>query len=54
MTLYPDVQRKAHTELDAVVGHERLPNFSDYESLPYIQAIAKETMRWQPVTPLGL
>jgi cytochrome P450 len=53
MVKYPEVQRKAHAELDYVIGRSRLPNFQDRESLPYISAIVKETMRWQPVSPLG-
>lgn len=53
MVLYPDVQRKAQAELDAVVGHTRLPDFNDYDSLPYINALSKETMRWHLITPLG-
>jgi len=40
-------------EIDAVVGNNRLPNFSDINALPYTNAIVKEAMRWQPVTPLG-
>ncbi|KAL7284540.1 hypothetical protein ACG7TL_001832 [Trametes sanguinea] len=51
---YPDVQRKAREELDAVVGPNRLPTFEDRDSLPYITAIAKEAMRWQSVVPLGI
>lgn len=54
MLLYPDVQGKAQAELDRVVGTNRLPDFSDYDSLPYIQAIAKETMRWHLIAPLGI
>lgn len=53
MVLYPEVQRKAQEELDRVVGPNRLPDFSDYDSLPYINAMAKETMRWHQVGPLG-
>ena len=53
MTLYPEVQRRAQAELDAVVGPHRLPNFSDQPSLPYVDAIVKETLRWNPVVPLG-
>jgi cytochrome P450 len=52
MCLYPDVQRKAQEELDLVV-QGRLPEFSDRENLPFINAIVKESMRWQLVTPLG-
>ncbi|KAI0275201.1 cytochrome P450 [Gloeopeniophorella convolvens] len=53
MVLYPEVQRKAQAELDAVVGCDRLPDFSDREQLPYISAILEEALRWHPVTPLA-
>jgi cytochrome P450 len=53
MTLYPEVQHAAHEEIDRVVGG-RLPNFSDRENLPYINAIIKETLRWQPIGAMGL
>lgn len=53
MSMFPEVQKKAQAEIDAVVGHERLPNFSDYESLPYIGALIKELLRWQPAVPVG-
>jgi hypothetical protein len=29
MTLHADVVRKAHVELDALVGHDRMPTFTD-------------------------
>ena len=54
MALHPDVQRKAQAELDAVIGPRRLPDFEDQKSLPYIQAIVKECLRWQNVFTLGL
>ena len=54
IALYPEVQKKAQKELDAVVGTERLPDFSDRPSLPYINAIIKELLRWHPATPLGV
>ena len=53
MVLYPEVQRRAQEQLDAVVGRDRLPTFEDIEALPYIQAVVKEMLRWHPVTPLG-
>ncbi|KAH9980598.1 cytochrome P450 [Russula compacta] len=52
MTWYPEVQRKAHAEIDRVVGYLRLPNDSDQDTLPYIQAVVKEVLRWHPVNPL--
>ncbi|KAJ6484798.1 cytochrome P450 [Mycena sanguinolenta] len=51
---FPEVQRRAHTELDAVVGRSRMPTFADYNNLPYIRALIKEILRWAPVTPIGL
>ncbi|KAM5536771.1 hypothetical protein V8D89_009489 [Ganoderma adspersum] len=54
MSLHPDVQRKAQAELDAVVGPGRMPEFSDSDSLVYVNAVIKETLRWHTVTPLGL
>ena len=53
MALYPEVQKKAQAEIDAVVGPDRFPDFEDRDSLPYIKAIVKETMRWHLVVPLG-
>ena len=53
MVMYPDIQRKAQAEVDRVVGRDRLPDFSDQPSLPYIEAIVRETLRWNPVVPLG-
>ncbi|KDR82002.1 hypothetical protein GALMADRAFT_60016 [Galerina marginata CBS 339.88] len=53
MTLHPDIQRRAQEDIDSVAPN-RLPTIDDYESLPYIRAIVKETVRWAPVAPVGL
>ena len=53
MALYPEVQKKAQAEIDAVVGQNRLPDFQDRPSLPYINAVVKESSRWNLVFPLG-
>ena len=50
---HPGTLRAAHAELDAVIGAERMPNFEDEVSLPYIRALCKETLRWRPVAVLG-
>ena len=54
MSLYPEVQSKAQHELDSVVGRSRLPALADRPSLPYLNAIVKETLRWHTATPLGV
>ena len=54
MSLHPEVQKKAQAELDAVVGPGRMPEFSDSDSLVYVNAVIKETLRWHSVVPLGV
>lgn len=46
--LNPQVQAKARAEIDRVCGVDRAPTFSDFEQLPYVNAIVKEGMRWRP------
>ena len=53
MALHPDVQQQAQEELDRVVGRARLPSFRDRESLPFVNAIIKEVIRWEAVVPTG-
>ncbi|PBK75449.1 cytochrome P450 [Armillaria solidipes] len=50
----PQVQKVAQEELARVIGNDRLPTFSDRNSLPYINCIVKETYRWEQVIPLGV
>ncbi|KAI8996325.1 O-methylsterigmatocystin oxidoreductase [Trametes punicea] len=53
MLIHPEVQKRAQAELDAVIGPDRLPEYADRDSLPYINAVVKETLRWHNVSPLG-
>ena len=54
MAMFPDIQEKAQAELDHVVGTERLPDFTDRRSLPYVNAVLKEIMRWHTIAPIGV
>ena len=45
--------KRAQAELDAVVGADRLPVFSDLDSLVYIHAIVKEALRWHTTLPVS-
>ncbi|KAF5327657.1 hypothetical protein D9619_004794 [Psilocybe cf. subviscida] len=54
MATNPDVQKKAQQEIDACVGDDRLPSYDDWSSLPYIEAIVREILRWRTVLPLSL
>ncbi|KAH7149967.1 cytochrome P450 [Dactylonectria estremocensis] len=46
MVLHPEIQEKARHQLDLVVGPDRLPEFSDRGSLPYIEHIVQEVYRY--------
>ncbi len=52
--LFPDVQRKAKEEIDSVIGFERVVNFDDQPSLPYMEALYREVLRWKQVLPLSV
>lgn len=54
MVLNPETMKKAQEELDRVVGKDRLPDFSDRGNLPYIDAVIKEVLRWNPPVPIGV
>lgn len=53
MTLFPEAQEKAQAEIDVIIGPDRLPTLSDRQSLPYMEAVAKELHRWYVVSNLG-
>ena len=54
MALHPEAQRRAQKELDQIIGHDRLPTFSDRPALPYMNALMKEIMRWHVISPIGV
>jgi cytochrome P450 len=53
MVMYPEAQRRAQAQIDAVIGRGRLPEQSDRASLPYMEAFCREVMRWHSIAPLG-
>ncbi|KAG8926797.1 hypothetical protein FRC00_002566, partial [Tulasnella sp. 408] len=46
--------KKAHTELDRIVGPDRLPMFADQKEMAYLHAVLLETLRWNPVAAVGV
>ncbi|KZT37258.1 cytochrome P450 [Sistotremastrum suecicum HHB10207 ss-3] len=54
MTLNPQIQKIGQEELDRVVGRNRLPHITDREQLPFVDAILKEVIRFNPPGPLAL
>jgi cytochrome P450 len=53
MVLNPGVQAKAQAEIDRVIGNDRLPGFDDRAAMPYLEAVMRESLRWNTVAPLG-
>lgn len=55
MMLEPDVQTKAQQVLDKVINN-RLPTVADRseKDLRYIEYVMQETLRWCPVSPIGV
>ena len=45
MALHPGAQKRAQAEISAVIGNDRLPEFSDMESLPYVNALVEDVWR---------
>ncbi|KAF8410151.1 hypothetical protein HHK36_002673 [Tetracentron sinense] len=48
----PEVLKKAQSEIDVHVGHDRLFEESDLSKLPYLHCIINETLRMYPVAPI--
>ncbi|KAJ3561941.1 hypothetical protein NP233_g9885 [Leucocoprinus birnbaumii] len=53
IVLFPDVLKKAQAEVDRVLKG-RLSEDDDIMFMPYLNALLKEVMRWQPVLPMGM
>lgn len=45
MVKYPEIQCRAQEEVDSVIGHDRFPDGSDIEQLPYVSAVMREALR---------
>ncbi|URE10522.1 cytochrome P450 [Musa troglodytarum] len=52
MVVHQEIQRRAQSELDAVVGSSRAVADADIPNLPYLRSIVKETLRLHPPGPL--
>jgi len=51
---HPGVLKKLQSELDDIVGNDRLVTESDLPHLTFLAAVIKETFRMHPSTPLSL
>lgn len=53
MALHPEVMQRAHEFIDSVVSEDELPSSKHLPNLGYINALAKETIRWMPTAING-
>ncbi|QRV73542.1 cytochrome P450 family protein [Ceratobasidium sp. AG-Ba] len=53
MLLFPETQLKAQEEISVVIGSNRLPTLDDRSSLPYLERLLQEVLRWCPILPGG-
>ncbi|KAG8981362.1 hypothetical protein FRB93_008728 [Tulasnella sp. JGI-2019a] len=53
MLLHPDVQSRAQAEIDRVAG-DLLPSLASRASMPYMNALLTEILRWNPSVPIGI
>lgn len=49
LAVHPEVQAKARREIDRVCGPDKMPSWSDFPKLPYINCIIKESLRIRPM-----
>lgn len=53
LALWPQVQRKAQSELDEVIGMSRFPMLEDQPKLPYLEATIMEVHRFCSLMPFS-
>ncbi|BBN03080.1 hypothetical protein Mp_2g20550 [Marchantia polymorpha subsp. ruderalis] len=51
---HPNIMERLQSELDDVIGKERLVEEADLQKLEYLQAVVKETLRLHPIAVLAL
>ncbi|KAJ7926933.1 cytochrome P450 [Mycena leptocephala] len=54
LAVYPECQKRARKEIDAVVGAARLPTLEDFSHVPYVNALIKEILRFSPQLPMAI
>lgn len=54
MTKFPEAGDRARQQIDKVVGEGRTPAWDDFNQLPLVNHIIKETIRMRPITPVAV
>jgi len=45
MIMHPEILAKVQAEMDNAIGPDRLPDFDDRNTLPYLESVMKELFR---------
>lgn len=55
MSMNRQIQKRVQDEMDSVLeaSESIFPTFDHKTSLPYLEAVIKETLRWHPAAPLS-
>ncbi|KAJ5649893.1 cytochrome P450 2D18 [Penicillium longicatenatum] len=51
MVKYPHIQKQVQAQIDETIGESRSPTWEDFASLPLVNMVVKECLRWRPVAP---
>ena len=51
---HPEVVAKVQKEIDFVVGGDRLPTYDDCLSLPHLECVLSEFLRWAAANTLSV
>uniref|UniRef100_A0A8C5Q861 Cytochrome P450 n=1 Tax=Leptobrachium leishanense TaxID=445787 RepID=A0A8C5Q861_9ANUR len=51
---HPEVQEKLHSEVDGVIGRDRIPNIKDRPNMPYTEAVMHEVLRFGDLAPFSV
>jgi cytochrome P450 len=54
LMVHPEIQKKVQEELDENFGESSALSFGQVERLRYFNAVWKESMRFNPTSPIGM
>ncbi|KAG8934831.1 hypothetical protein FRC02_009151 [Tulasnella sp. 418] len=50
----PHIQKRAQAEIDSICDEDMIPVWKNFEDMPYVRSVCKESLRWRPPFPSGV